>query len=206
MERGKNRHTDSHRDDYYYWQQTCCIAEQLPSNYLCFVRRDSHSHSLCGSCSTDVSRRISEATEPADVMDAAGAAVAADEEEPKAAPQVCLLCLRAIRSGFFWFFFSPCFMSVQLPFICVVLLQQQQTEIIQEAIQSLSRVTRSVAANSPKLAPPSLYSVKTPNKIIGNCNVFSFFHMKANAVKCNSVLREHLCHFPVPEKQQSARK
>lgn len=169
VDRGKNRYTTfccvtrtsaeiNWRSDH--WQQTCYIAEHLPPNFLHVVRRDSHSHSLC------VSRRVSEASEPADVMDAAGAAVAAVaavEEEPKAAPQVCLLCLRVTRSGF------TGSMSVHPPLVSAVLFQQQQIETIQQTIQSIGRVTRSVAANSPKLAPPSLFSIdKTPNKKTGN--------------------------------------
>lgn len=113
-------------------------------------------------------------------------------------------------------------MSTYLPLISVVLLNQQQIEAIQEAIQ-YGRLTRSVAANSPKLAPPSLFSVdKTPNKKMGNgfffvrkqisvCFVFfvwsSQIKLNALAIKWNSVLIEHLCHFQVvAEKQQSARK
>lgn len=47
------------------------------------------SHSLCVSRFAAAPRRVSEATEPADVMDGAAAAA---EEEPKEAPQVCYFC------------------------------------------------------------------------------------------------------------------
>lgn len=111
---------------------------------------------------SDARRRASEAPEPAHVMDVAVAAV---EEEPKLAPQVWGFWphLRATGSDFI----GP--MWAHLPLNSVVLLQQQQqVETIQDAVQSFGRVTRSVAANSPKLAPPSLFSVsKTPNKKIG---------------------------------------
>lgn len=93
-------------------------------------------------------------------------------------------------------------------FTLAFVVLQLRTEAIQEAIQSIGRVTRSVAANSPKLAPPSLFAVdKTPNRKMGNWNFLFFFVVSPNINMQPFVLSERLCHFPVvAEKQQSARK
>lgn len=140
-----------------------------------------------------MSLRLLEATEPADVMDAAGVAattaVAAIKDEPKVSSQVCLLCFKATRSGF------KCSMVTHLLLISVVLLNQQQIETIQQAVHSISRVTRSVAANSPKLAPPSLFSVdKTPNKKMGDLLLFYFFLSLSFLVGPFKLKCERSCH------------
>uniref|UniRef100_A0A4W6DZB8 Inner centromere protein ARK-binding domain-containing protein n=1 Tax=Lates calcarifer TaxID=8187 RepID=A0A4W6DZB8_LATCA len=88
----------------------------------------------------------------------------------------------------------------------IICIKQMCTQIKQRVHPSVGRVTRSVAANSPKLAPPSLYTseqkVSTPDKRAGMGTLHFINYTKRKAP--DTVEESPTKRFSPPKKSQSA--